>query len=343
MTYHWIIYGAMRVIMKPNRRRFISISATAVAATAFFASGVSAKAMPAKLYKWRGQAMGAPAQISLYATSELQAETLFKKCENEVVRLENIFSLYKPDSDISRLNATGILQNPNFEFIALLSRCIGYSKITEGAFDVTIQPLWKFYNDHFKHNVETPSAEALSTVLPLVGSDKIKLSSGEVSFQDPNMEISLNGVAQGYLTDKITQILKQAGFENMLVSMGETFASGQHENNRKWVVGIESPIEQTKILHSEELKNLAIATSGGYGSVFSAQGYHHLLNPKTGLSANIYSSISVLAEDSLTADMLSTAFYIMPQHEIEKVLHQFPQVKKIVFVDLVGKVTELIT
>lgn len=327
--------------MKPTRRRFISISASAIGASLLYARGVNATTQHSKIYKWQGVAMGASAQISLYADSEMQAKSLFQKCENEILRFENIFSLFKPDSDISKLNAEGELNNPNFEFVELLSRCKSYSELTNGAFDVTIQPLWKFYAHHFAHSDEDILAAEVDNLLELIGSDGIQLSSDKVSFAKPNMAISLNGVAQGYLTDKITDILQQAGFENMLVDMGETYASGLHDDGHEWNVGITSPHNQNQLVKQVKLKNQSIATSGGYGSPFSSNGqHHHLLSPKTGLSANIYASVSVIANDSLTADMLSTAFYIMPMHEIDAVWSKFPQLQKAIFVDANGNITE---
>uniref|UniRef100_A0A2A4YWR4 FAD:protein FMN transferase n=1 Tax=OCS116 cluster bacterium TaxID=2030921 RepID=A0A2A4YWR4_9PROT len=340
MTFHSIIYGEMKVTMKPTRRRFISISASVMAAGTLQANGVQAAPQKLELYKWQGVAMGAAAQMSLYAASKTQAKILFQKCESEIERLEAIFSLFKPNSDISRLNATGQLRNPNFELVELLSRCKSYSQLTNGAFDVTIQPLWKFYQTHFSgSNADIPAAE-LDKVLKLVGAKAIQLSANKISFAKPNMAISLNGVAQGYLTDKISDILRQDGFENILVNMGETFALGTHQDGRNWTIGITSPQDQNEIAQLVKMKDQAIATSGGYGSPFSDNGHHHLLNPKTGLSANIYASVSVIATDSLTADMLSTAFYIMPMHEIDAVWHKFPQLQQAIFIDFNGNITE---
>ena len=326
--------------MKPTRRRFIGISASAIGASLLYTHGVSAATQKSVLYKWQGVAMGATAQISLYAHSEMQAKNLFQKCQNEMKRLESIFSIYKQNSDISRLNAQGKINNPNFELIELLSRCKSYSQLTNGAFDVTIQPLWTFYEKHFADSDAEVSTSKLENVLKLVGSNGIHLSSNEISFDKPNMAISLNGVAQGYLTDSISHILQQAGYENIMVHMGETFALGNHQDGRSWMAGITSPQDQTKIVKQVDLKNQAIATSGGYGSPFSSRGHHHLLNPKTGLSANIYASVSVVAGDSLTADMLSTAFYIMPMNEISAVWSDFPQLQKAIFIDFNGNITE---
>lgn len=326
--------------MKPTRRRFICISASVIGVGILHANGVQAAAQPSKLYEWHGVALGAAAQISLYAHSEIQAKNLFQKCENEISRIENLFSLFKPKSQISQLNAKGELLNPNFEFVELLSRCKSYAQITNGAFDVTIQPLWKLYDEHFANSTTELSAETLSDILNLIGSDNIQLSADRISFAKPQMAISLNGVAQGYLTDRITNILQQTGFENMLVHMGETFGSGLHDNGSHWRAGVLSPYSPSELVKQVELKNQAIATSGGYGSPFSDNGHHHLLNPKTGLSANIYASVSVVANDALTADMLSTAFYIMPMVEIDAIWQKFPQLQKAIFIDLSGNIIE---
>ncbi|MGL1920249.1 MAG: FAD:protein FMN transferase [Hyphomicrobiales bacterium] len=326
--------------MKPTRRRFIRISASVIGVGILHANGVQAAVQQPKLYEWNGVAMGAAAKISIYAQGEAQAKSLFQKCENEISRVESLFSLFKPHSQISKLNAQGELLNPNFEFVELLSRCKSYSQITNGAFDVSIQPLWKFYENHFTNSSAEPSKVALDDILKLIGSGEIKLSADKISFAKPQMAISLNGVAQGYLTDSITDILQHAGFENMLVHMGETYGSGEHDDGSPWRAGILSPHDDTELVRYVELKNQAIATSGGYGSPFLQGDHHHLLNPKTGLSANIYASVSVVADDALTADMLSTAFYIMPMAQIEAVWHKFPQLQQAIFIDLDGNIIE---
>jgi len=326
-----------------NRRRFISISGAAAGMTVFDRSTGFGAARP-ELMRWRGAALGAKAQIMLYGEDPARAQELFDKCQQEIHRLEGIFSLYRANSAVRRLNAAGYLDNPDIELLDLLSRCLSCYQITDGAFDVTIQPLWRLYADHFAvpgADPAGPSADQIKATLKLVGSDKIRLDAGRISFVRPGMGLSLNGVAQGYITDRVAQLLKEAGFENLLVHMGETYAMGRHDDGRPWTAGVSSPLRDHKLLKNVTLDHQALATSGGYGSPFADQSrLHHLLDPKTGRSANHHGAVSVIARDTTTADMLSTAFYVMPYDRVARVWPRYPQLEKAIFVDHEGRLTE---
>lgn len=323
-----------------NRRRFITISAAAVG------MGLCGPSYGGSydLVRWQGAALGAKAEIMLYGDDPVKARETFVLCQKEIRRLENIFSLYVRNSAISRLNAAGYLDNPDIEFLDLLSRCLSCYRVTKGAFDVTIQPLWKLYADHFSQpgaGSAGPSRERIEEILEKVGSDKIILDSRRISFEKPGMGISLNGVAQGYITDRVTKVLSHAGFGNILVHMGETYAMGRHGDGRPWTAGISSPLKDHRILLTVPLEHQALATSGGYGSPFSDQSQlHHLLDPITGRSANHYGAVSVVAKDATTADMLSTAFYVMAFDKVPEVWAKYPRLERAIFVDPAGKVTE---
>lgn len=326
-----------------NRRRFIAISAAAMGMTAL-APPSSLAEVPQQMERWQGAALGAKAQIMLYGDDPSKAAAVFQRCQKEITRLENIFSLYVENSAISRLNGQGFLDNPDIEFLDLLSRCLSCSQVTDGAFDVTIQPLWKLYANHYTQlgaDPAGPAQDKVRQVLELVGSEKIILDSRRISFTKPGMGISLNGVAQGYITDRVVRILTEAGFENILVHMGETYAQGHHADGRPWTAGISSPLKDHRILRTVPLDHLALATSGGYGSPFSDQSrMHHLLDPKTGRSANHHGAVSVVATDTTTADMLSTAFYVMPMDRVSQVWAHYPQLVRAIFVDPAGEIIE---
>lgn len=329
-------------LKKIKRRRFLSISAAAIG-TGLCHPLTGLAQQKLEMSRWKGAALGAKAGIKLYGDDPRKAHDIFSKCQNEITRLEKIFSLYRTDSTVSQLNRVGYIDNPDIDFLDLLSRCLSCYQATDGAFDVTIQPLWKLYADHFSEvNADPlgPSQDKITACLKKVGSDKIIMDSRRISFTRAGMGISLNGVAQGYITDRISRLLKDEGFENILVHMGETYAMGQHEDGRPWTAGISSPLKDNKILLKLPLDHQALATSGGYGSPFSSQSQiHHLLNPKTGKSANHHGAVSVVAKNATTADMLSTAFYVMAPHKVPEVWKKYPQIERAVFVDNHGKVT----
>ncbi len=283
---------------------------------------------------WRGRALGAEAQIQLYHEDAEFAVAHIGECRAEISRLENLFSLYRNDSAIIRLNRTGELADPAIELTELLSKAKSFATLSEGAFDITIQPLWQLYADHFSQdnaNPAGPPKQQIARVLELVGSDKISISPTEIRLEAEGMALTLNGIAQGYVTEKIATLLRRAGFENILVHLGESQALGGHPDGRPWRVGIPAPSKSDELLTTVELTDQALATSGGYGSPLSPDGrVHHLLDPRTGRSANHHRSVSVIAPGATNADMLSTALSIISIDNAAELLANFTDTRAII-------------
>ena len=121
------------------------------------------------------------------------------------------------------------------------------------------------------------------------------------------------GSPQSYITDRFADVLLNSGIERALVDMGEIRALGDRQWGEPWRVGIKDPIAPSLIAETVEVRNLAIATSGGYFTRFDPAGhFNHIFDPKTGLTSSRYLSVSVIAPLAATADALSTAFSLMP-------------------------------
>lgn len=225
-----------------------------------------------------------------------------------------MFSLYREDSLISRLNRDGYLTSPSADFLELLSLCRDIHALTDGAFDPTVQALWKLYADYFaaRPDAETPPPQnSVDEALKRVGFGKVSFDDREIRFAEKGMGLSLNGIAQGYITDKVVALLKANGVPAALADMGEI--RGFDTNGRRtWNVGIRNPDDEEGVLANITMKDKAFATSGGYGTVMDKAGrFTHLFDPRTGVSTPRYKSMSVMADDAAVADALSTAFSIM--------------------------------
>jgi len=324
-----------------TRRRFMSIAAAFGGGSLLTCSRAgAANAAPSRPLRWRGSALGAEAEIQLYHGNQGHAERSLIACRKEIARLEALFSLYRSDSAINTLNREGSLDHPDNDFLVLLSRAASVSALTAGAFDITIQPLWSLYASHFSTTSSDPAGPAKSEIartLALIGWDGVELSAKRVRFARRGMAVTVNGIAQGFMTDRIAQLLRRDGYENVLVQLGESYAMGRHADGRPWRVGIGSPDGKDAVLTSVSLENQALATSGGYGSPFSQDGqHHHIFDPQTGRSANHYRSISVLAPDATTADALSTALAVTPQEHLHWAIANFSDTR-VCLVDNDGK------
>lgn len=306
-----------------TRRRFIRISA--VAAGASLLPGLAgARAASAELRQWRGVALGADASLQVYHPDPAAADRLIAASLDEVHRLERIFSLYRQDSALMRLNRDGWLDAPPSELVELLSTSAHFSRLTAGAFDVTVQPLWDLYAEHFSvPNADPagPSEEAITAARVLVDYEGVHVDPAAIRLARPGARITLNGIAQGYATDRVADLLRAAGCNHTLVDMGEIRAIGDHVAYRPWHVALRDPRDGSHALGHVQLSNMSIATSSCLGTPFDATGrFNHIFDPSNGKCASKYLSVSVKTARATTADALSTAFSLMPRRSARQVL-----------------------
>ncbi|MGJ8639925.1 MAG: FAD:protein FMN transferase [Opitutaceae bacterium] len=294
-----------------QRRRFITILGTALAGVGLN-SVASAHSKTLTPVRWNGYTLGAEGSFTLYTDDRLKAQRILKRCFTEIRRLEKVFSLYDAQSEISRLNRDGRLSDPSADWCSILDSVTSAYQITDGLFDPTIQPLWTAYSETIEVDPKTIARAEWGSV---------EYNSSKVAFTQAGTAITLNGIAQGYITDRITEILKNAGYEHVLVELGETRAIGRHPEDRPWNLGIRSANAPSETFEVAELDNQALATSGGYGSKFSENGeYHHLINPKTGKPGNLWKSLSVIAPTAAEADALSTGLSFANKSKIAQLL-----------------------
>lgn len=299
--------------MRLSRRRFITISAAAAGLPLLPVRSASAGA---DLHVWRGAALGADAVLQIHHPDAEAAKRLTMMALAEVERLERIFSLYRSDSAIVRLNREGRLASPPSDLLILLSRALEFARITDGAFDVTVQPLWQLYAEHFSQTGADPAGPdraAVERTRALIDYRAVSIDPASIRFKRPGMALTLNGIAQGYVTDRVVELLRREGLDRSLVDIGEIRAMGPSPDGTPWRVGLEDPRDPAQIADLVPLENRAIATSGGYGLTFDRAGrFNHLLDPHSGGSAQEVLAASVIADTATVADAMSTAFCLMP-------------------------------
>jgi len=304
-----------------TRRRFLSISA-AGAGLSLFSPGTTLAGVPDTLIRWNGTALGAHSQMMLNLSDRSRADALIKRVIVEIERLEKVFSLYRADSAICRLNRDGVLSNPPPELVDLLDQARAIGDLTAGCFDITVQPLWRLYSEYG----DKPISERLErNIRKLVDYKAIEMEKKSIRFTRPGMAITLNGIAQGYITDRVTRLLRSEGLENCLVQLGETRAMGFHPSGRAWRIGIENHVAQGNGKNSIDLNNMALATSGGYGTLLAGR-QNHIFDPRGGKSPSDDISLTVVARNATQADALSTGFLLMKETNIRSLLTSIPGV-----------------
>ncbi len=302
--------------MSLTRRRFMTI-------TAGLALGSAVPgAFAAQTETWRGVALGADARLIISGMQREDARRLIGLALAEINRLENIFSLYRTDSELSRLNRDGVLRNPAPEMLSLFSAVSGIHRVTAGRFDPTVQPLWAAYAEQGGR----PSGAEINRILKRVGWQRVGYDSRSVRFAEAGMQITLNGIAQGFVTDRICAVLRAEGLNNAVVNIGEISALGHQADGQSWPVGLavhgdDLPEETIRI------SDMGLATSATVGTMFS-DGSGHILNPLTGLpDGQIWSRVSVLHQSAAMADGLSTAAVMMTEADMQVLVRKISGVR----------------
>lgn len=288
-----------------SRRRFLTMSAACAAFP------VSAKQTP--VAQWRGVALGATASLRLEGLTEAQAVPIFTAVEAELDRLENIFSLYRPKSELSRLNRDGHLSAPAPEMLNTLSLCTALFEATDGVFDPSIQPLW--------HALATGAFPALvEKARASVGWHRVSVQTSEIRLPQPGLSaLTLNGIAQGAITDRVSALLTSHGLRDVLVNMGEIAARGQRGDGQDWKVGLAG--QAGKVQKSIALRDRAVATSDA-GSLMLTAEQGHILNPTSDIRPGRI--VSVSAPSAAIADGLSTALCALPKGQMDTAISTFP-------------------
>ena len=284
---------------RTNRRRFLTITAGFAAAAA--AAGLGPRPAQAAVFAWQGTALGARARILI---DHPDAAAITADAAAEIARLEAIFSLYRADSALSRLNAEGRLAAPPFELLQCLALCDSVHAATGGLFDPTVQPLWALYATRFSAG-STPDAAAIAATLPLVNWRGVAFDPGAIVLQK-GQALTLNGVAQGFIADKVAELLAARGLTDILIDTGELRALGHGPDGQPWAVALTTG-------GSLGLAERSLASSSALGTTFDAAGaVGHILNPVTGLPAAArWSLVSISAGSAGLADALSTAACLM--------------------------------
>jgi thiamine biosynthesis lipoprotein len=272
--------------------------------------------------EWTGLWLGSAASIRICHLDSSFAQRTLRRAVAEAQRLERIFSLYQPDSALNDLNRTAVLVAPPRELVDLLALCDRVHEASGGLFDPTVQPLWTCYHQHYmkgRPNDGCPDQATLQAALSRTGWGRVRFNPDIIALER-GMALTLNGVAQGYVTDRVLEILRAAGFENCLVDMGEIRTTGVRSDGRPWQVAVAGRDGNALSLDAAKTENKAVATSSAEGFAFDSDATNnHLFNPVSGRCAMPGRSITVVAPTAAEADAFSTAFALMGDGEIAAV------------------------
>lgn len=308
-----------------SRRQALKIVAAAAAIPAGIA-GYRLLGPSARFHTWDGAALGAVSSMMIWHSNSGYAERTISSMVAEVDRLERVFSLYRPDSELSRLNRDGRISGASRDLVTVMTAAQQVGLHSDGAFDPTVQPLWDAYLTYFARphaNAAGPGSAEIDAARRLVGYRNIDIASRRISFAVPGMSATLNGIAQGYITDYVADLLRNEGFAHVVVELGETRVIGDHPDGRPWRVGLRDQAGSTGRMI--DLVDAAVAMSAGYGTPFDPSGNsHHIFDPATGLSAHSMHDVAVTGARAMEADALGTALFVAGEARAASILANYP-------------------
>jgi thiamine biosynthesis lipoprotein len=256
--------------------------------------------------------MGTYVTVTVLDPSEHRATEAMEAAFTEIERLISLLDRHSHDTPVARLNRAGCLKDvpPEvYEVVDLGRRIHG---TTGGLFDITVKPLLDLFENNFSLTSEPPPMAEIQGVLKQVGSQHVRHSREEIRFLKEGMQITLDGIAKGYIVDRAISVLKSRGIKHGLINAGgDIRALGGKGDRMPWKIAVQDPMNKNKIVQIIPLIDRSIATSGNYENYFDTnKRYHHIVNPETGLSPQQFVSASVLASSLSIADALSTAIFI---------------------------------
>jgi thiamine biosynthesis lipoprotein len=244
---------------------------------------------------------------------------VYKKVVDEVRRLENMLSYFKKDSEISKLNKLAGKEKVNLssEVICVLSEAYKFSELSNGAFDITLAPVIDYWRRCGRFH-KVPCESEIEELIELVDYKKMNIDkiNNMAYLENQGIAVNLGGIGKGFAADVCVELYKLMEVESAFINFGGNVKTlGKKPDGDDWVIGIQHPFKQRGVHFGAVLvSNKSVVTSGSYERYIevNSEKYHHILDHRTGWpSQSDIVSATVICENSMQADALSTAIFVM--------------------------------
>jgi thiamine biosynthesis lipoprotein len=310
----------------PTRRDALRILALAGAAGAAWGLGPGGPRRGQSVERAR-LLMGTGVHIRVMGPDRAEAAAAADACLARMAELEGLLSRHRPDSELSRLHATGRIDDASPALLDVLGLAARIHRLGDGAFDVTVQPLLDLYGDALAATGLPPAPEAIERTRARVDARAVRIEGRRVTLARDNVRVTLDGIAKGYVVDAGVAALRARGFAGVFVEAGgDLVAAGERAAGRPWRIGIRAPRGGGRALQARfDARDRAVATSGDYLQPFTPDyREHHILDPRTGHSAPELASATVVAGDAATADALATLVMVLGPRRGRALLEELP-------------------
>lgn len=278
--------------------------------------------------RWQDITFNGLGTVMSIRAAHLSADALqhaLQRARQVIEQVEDEMSLFRPGSALSQLNRHGVLRKPPTQLLHVLELSQRVAQQSQGAFDVTVQPLWQLYAQAQKEG-RLPTVQQVAQAQRRVGWQRLDVTPTQITLHQSGMGVSLNGIAQGYAADLVKASLKRDGVLHALINTGEWSALGMADGKRPWVLGIANPRADTPQaepwLTRVAMQSLSIATSADDQCTFSDDRvHHHIFNPHTGYSPQDIASVTVAAPTCTQADALTKVLFVAGYAQALQVAH----------------------
>lgn len=269
------------------------------------------QAMPAGAWHQRSLlGLGTTLNLQVWHADTPHAEKALDAAVAVLREVEASMSLFRPDSELQRLNREGALPHPTAHLQRVLGEALHVARRSGGDFDPTVQPLWQVWDRAARRQLR-PDRRELDAARARIGWRDVDLSPAHVRLRRPGMGLTLNGIAQGYAADAVRLVLRAHGIEHALLDTGEQTAWGRNPRGQAWTLGIEDPHDTGRMVTAVRPDGRAVATSADHRSAFTPDHrHHHILDPRLGDSPPFLSSVTVLADTAMRADALTKVMFM---------------------------------
>jgi thiamine biosynthesis lipoprotein len=282
--------------------------------------------------------MGTVFTVAVYGRDRTFLSEVVEEVFEEVDRLDEQMSNYKPESELSAINREAashpVVVEPGL--FHLLEISVRRSEETDGAFDITVGPLMKSWG-FFRGRGRLPTRAEISQALERVGYQHLKLDAERrtIKFDESGVEIDLGGIAKGYAVDRAVDILRSNGITSALVSSGTSsiYALGSPPGSRGWKISVRDPYDAHKAGDVFHLQNYSVSISGSYEKFFKIAGksYCHIMDPQSGWPVPDMLSTVVLGPTGTDTDGRSAGFFVMGVERSRKYLAMHPNLAVIFY------------
>lgn len=283
--------------------------------------------------------MGSKFQITIVANDSAVANKQIDLAIEEIERIENLISEWQPHTQVSEVNRNAGIKpvKVDKELFELTKRALYYSKISNGAFDISttaLDKVWKFDGSM----TEKPTEESIAKSIKNVGYQHIVLDSvhSTIFLKKSGMKIGFGSIGKGYAADKGRELMQKLGVQAGIVNASGDIATwGTQPNGKPWRIGINNPFKRQHTAKILKLKNRAVATSGSYEKYAEIDGvrYAHIINPKTGYPSTGLTSVTIYGPSAEFANALSTSIMVLGETEGKKMAKKYPKYKFLFITD----------